>query len=109
MKRARAKPATARTWLALAGLAMLGMMVTPAFGQEKNPGGAVFTRVCESCHGTAASGGQGPPLVPFRKELPELVAIVRQGIGLMPVIPRSAISDEEIAQVHAWLKSLGEQ
>src|SRR5437764_4935336 len=76
---------------------------------DKDAGKAVFARVCESCHGVGASGGQGPALVPYKKELPELVAIVRQGIGLMPSIPRSEISDAEIAQVHAYLKSLGDQ
>src|SRR4051812_31234860 len=67
---------------------------------DKDSGKAVFARVCESCHGVGASGGQGPALVPYKKDLPELVAIVRQGIGLMPEIPRSDISDAEIAQVH---------
>src|SRR3954453_18605398 len=80
-----------------------------AAADDKDAGKAVFQRVCESCHGVGASGGQGPALVPYKKELPELVAIVRQGIGLMPEIPRSDISDAEIAQVHAYLKSLGDQ
>jgi mono/diheme cytochrome c family protein len=84
---------------------------SPAFAQEKDkdPGKVVFARVCESCHGPGASGGQGPALVPFKKDLAELVAIVRQGVGLMPAFPRAEITDAEIAQVHAYLKSLGEQ
>jgi cytochrome c1 len=80
-----------------------------AAADDKDAGKTVFGRVCEACHGVGASGGQGPALVPYEKELPELVAIVRQGIGLMPSIPRSQISDDEIAQVHAYLKSLGDE
>jgi mono/diheme cytochrome c family protein len=79
---------------------------TPALVQQQDAGKAVFARVCESCHGPAGAGGQGPALVPFKKDLPELIAIVRQGVGLMPAIPRSEMSDAEIEQVHAYLKSL---
>jgi mono/diheme cytochrome c family protein len=74
-------------------------------GQEA--GKAAFTRLCETCHGPGGNGaGQGPALVPFNMELPELIGIVRQGVGMMPPIPRSQISDDEIAQIHAYLKSL---
>jgi mono/diheme cytochrome c family protein len=67
---------------------------------------APYTRVCEPCHGSEARGGQGPALVPFKKELTELIEIVRQGLGQMPALPRSEITDAEIEQVRAYLKSL---
>jgi mono/diheme cytochrome c family protein len=44
--------------------------------------------------------------VPFKKELTELIEIVRQGLGQMPALPRSEITDAEIEQVRAYLKSL---
>jgi len=75
--------------------------------EQKNPGEKVFARVCETCHGPKANGdGQGPALVPYNKDLGELTTIVRQGIGLMPGIPRDQISDAEIEQVHVYLKNL---
>jgi mono/diheme cytochrome c family protein len=74
--------------------------------EKKDPGQAAFARVCEGCHGAEARGGQGPALVPYNKELSDLVDIVRSGIGMMPAIPKSEISDEEIAHVHAYLKEL---
>jgi len=95
-------------WLLLTLLASLAIAST-AFADDKEAGKAVFARVCESCHGVAGSGGQGPALVPLTKDLSELVAIVRQGVGLMPSIPKADITDAEIAQVHAFLKSLGEK
>jgi len=88
---------------------MCAVLVPRARADERDAGKSVFARVCESCHGPGASGGQGPALVPFKKDLAELVAIVRQGIGLMPPFPRAEITDAEIAQVHAYLKSLGDQ
>ena len=56
--------------------------------QEK--GKAAYAKAgCETCHGPGGNGnGQGPALVPFTLELPELVTIVRQGVGLMPGTPR---------------------
>jgi mono/diheme cytochrome c family protein len=88
---------------------MCAVLVPRAGADERDAGKVVFARVCESCHGPGASGGQGPALVPFKKDLAELVAIVRLGVGLMPALPRAEITDAEIAQVHAYLKSLGEQ
>ena len=67
---------------------------------------APYTRVCEACHGPEGRGGQGPALVPFKKESTELNEIVRQGIGQMPAFPRTEISDAEIEQVRAYLRSL---
>jgi mono/diheme cytochrome c family protein len=77
-----------------------------AIADEKHPGQVAYVRACESCHGPSGRGAQGPPVVPYKWTLAELAAIIRQGIGLMPVIPRSAISDDEIALVHAYLKQL---
>jgi len=84
-----------------------GILVAAPVLAQPDTGKAVFGRVCESCHGPEANGqGQGRALVPYKKELSELVAIVRQGVGLMPGIPRADISDAEIEQVHAYLKGL---
>lgn len=92
----------------LCGVAILAGLIAsrPAVAQE-DAGKAAYVRVCETCHGPAGKGGgQGPALVPFDIELPELLTIVRQGIGMMPAIPRDRITDEEIAQVRAYLVSL---
>jgi mono/diheme cytochrome c family protein len=91
------------------GWALFGSLILSfrPVSARQDAGKAVFARVCETCHGPGGNGaGQGPALVPFSKELSELVGIVRQGVGMMPAIPRSEISDEEITQVHAYLKSL---
>ena len=71
-------------------------------------GRTAFARAqCESCHGPNANGaGQGPALLPFTKNLQELTGIVRQGIGLMPAISRNNATDEEIADILQYLRSL---
>jgi mono/diheme cytochrome c family protein len=70
------------------------------------PGKAAYAKACEACHGPEGSGGTAQALVPFTLDLQELVAIVRQGIGVMPGIPRDRISDEEIAAIREYLISL---
>jgi mono/diheme cytochrome c family protein len=69
-------------------------------------GRAAYAKACESCHGPEGHGGTAPALVPFTLELSELIAIVRQGIGVMPGIPRDRISDEEISAIRDYLVSL---
>jgi mono/diheme cytochrome c family protein len=78
---------------------------TPA---QIDAGRAAYTKAeCESCHGPGGNGaGQGPALVPYTKGLAELTAIIRQGVGLMPAIPRDLASDAEIDQILQYLKSL---
>ena len=79
-----------------------------AAGDDPPPGKAVYARVCESCHGADGKGGTAPALVPFTLELSELVTIVRQGIGVMPGIPRDRISDAEISAIREYLINLEE-
>ena len=81
----------------------------PAFGQD-DPDKAAYTRACETCHGPAGNGdAQGPPLVPLAQTLAELTAIVRQGVGLMPPMPRSEVSEADIERLYAYLKRLSEE
>ena len=70
------------------------------------PGKAIYARACESCHGSEGPGGTAPALVPFTLELQELMTIVRQGIGVMPGIPRDRVSDAEIAAIRDYLTGL---
>ncbi|MDO8631214.1 MAG: cytochrome c, partial [Phycisphaerales bacterium] len=70
------------------------------------PGEAAFSRVCGQCHGPAGQGAVAPALVPMDRGLPELLDVTREGRGMMPPLSSTTISDEEIAQVVQYLKSL---
>jgi mono/diheme cytochrome c family protein len=70
---------------------------------DKPEGKAAYARTCEACHGPDGAGATAPALVPFTLELSELITIVRQGIGVMPGIPRDRVSDDEIAAIRDYL------
>ena len=80
--------------------------LTPQSAATPVDGKAAYTKSCEACHGVEGRGGTAPALVPFTLELEELIAIVRQGIGVMPGIPRDRISDAEIAAIRDYLIQL---
>ena len=51
-------------------------------------------------------GDIGPRLVPFTWSNLEVFAIVREGNGMMPAMSVRDISDEEVAAVAEYLRSL---
>jgi mono/diheme cytochrome c family protein len=73
---------------------------------EPLPGKVPFDRVCATCHGENAEGGQGPRLAAIALEYDEFLAKVRHGGGEMPAIPKTEITDDEVKQVFEYLKSL---
>ncbi len=70
-------------------------------------GAAVYAQNCLPCHGEAAAGGVGPRLAgnPVLNHNESFQRTVMQGRGAMPGWG-SILKPQEIADVHAWLKSL---
>lgn len=69
-------------------------------------GKQAFDRVCKVCHGEEGRGGAGPTLVPFDRELDDVMTIVREGTGQMPPISAERVSDQELGSIVSYLKSL---
>lgn len=76
-------------------------------------GRAVFMRVgCYTCHGTVGHGGAGARLAPNPLPLPAFIVWVRNGTpgwsvaSGMPAFPVATVTDEELADVRAYLASL---
>ena len=69
---------------------------------------AVFARAgCANCHGDAGQGGPASRLVPMSHQLSEFTKLVRQpASGVMPALTPTLASDAEIADLHAFLRSL---
>jgi mono/diheme cytochrome c family protein len=73
-------------------------------------GQPVFSRLCNSCHPNA-NAGIGPALygAAFADRYPEdaaLAAVIRQGKGGMPGFPAAQLSDQDLANLIAYLRGL---
>ena len=91
------------------GAAMLALaLFVPALAATNAdpPGKAAYDRICSTCHGRDGRGEAGPAIVPLDKDFGEVLAIVREGIGEMPPVGPSTLSDEDIRLVVDYLKSI---
>ncbi|MGE5711098.1 MAG: c-type cytochrome [Nitrospira sp.] len=75
----------------------------PVVGVAKR-GSDIFAHNCQACHGTGAMGGMGPKLAknPILKHEDLFWETVLHGRGPMPAWG-SVLSQQDIADVHAWL------
>jgi mono/diheme cytochrome c family protein len=62
---------------------------------------------CIGCHGANAEGGVGPKLAGTALTLEEVQKVVRNGRAgtAMMAFGESQISDKELTDIYAWLKS----
>jgi mono/diheme cytochrome c family protein len=93
---------------ALAATAFGLWLIAPVLAavNADSPGKAPYDRTCGACHGREGRGEIGPPLVPLDKDFGEVLAIVREGIGEMPPVGPSTLSDEDVRLVVDYLKSI---
>jgi len=62
---------------------------------------------CRRCHGAEGRGTQAAPsLIPFDWSYDEALDLIRHPLCDMPPIPASALSDAEVAQIVAYLKTI---
>lgn len=63
---------------------------------------------CYECHGRAAQGGVGPRLGPDPLPLAFIEKYVRHPTASMPPYTEKTVSDKDLADIYAYLKSLPE-
>src|SRR5262249_22103011 len=100
----------AMTWRVVGLLVLASLFVTPAgaTAQSAEKGQAAYVKHgCWQCHGLAAQGGvTGPKLAPDPMPLVALTAFVRHTRGAMPPYQEAIMSNDDLADIHAWLQSL---
>ncbi len=89
----------------LASAMLVSSLATSALAEDA-PGQKVYDRVCARCHGPAGEGAEAPTLVPLNHTADQVLYIARLGRGEMPPLPKNTISNEEIADVVAYLTTL---
>lgn len=61
---------------------------------------------CVGCHGENAEGSVGPKLAGFSEGWDTFESYVRNGKGEMPKFGTDIVSDQQLADVYAWVTSL---
>jgi mono/diheme cytochrome c family protein len=72
------------------------------------PGERVYDGHCRKCHGPEGRGRgtQGPSLIPFDWSDEDALELIRRPVCDMPPVPESAVSDAQVAQIVAYLKTI---
>jgi mono/diheme cytochrome c family protein len=61
---------------------------------------------CFACHGTAGDNGKAPEVRPLDMSYRHFLTTVRDaGSPIMPKYPAEKISDQDVADIYAWLTS----
>jgi mono/diheme cytochrome c family protein len=79
-----------------------------AIAASAERGKAVFMRAgCWQCHGTAGQGSiAGPKLAPDPLPFESLSAFVRTSSRAMPPFREEVLSDDDLADIYAYLQSI---
>ena len=62
---------------------------------------------CFACHGAQGQGTKlAPQIAPPPLELPALIGYVRQPSGTMPAVSAATVSDQQLSEIYAFLRSV---
>ena len=108
-------PALALGGVTIAAVLALGVATFAARAQEPagDPasGARIYVAVgCFTCHGRAGQGGAfnyaTPALAKLQWPVEALRAFLRVGVNDMPAYAKEVLSDQQVADIHAFLRSL---
>jgi mono/diheme cytochrome c family protein len=94
----------------LAGACMSGALAQEPTGDAAN-GQKIYVAVgCFTCHGRSGQGGNfnyaTPVLAKIQWPVEALRAFLRVGVNDMPAYAKEVLSDQQIGDIHAFLRSL---
>jgi mono/diheme cytochrome c family protein len=80
----------------------------PRMGSAADEAGQrLYDGNCRRCHGPEGRGTkQAPSLIPFDWSYQEALELIRHPVCDMPPVPASAVSDAQVAQIVAYLKTI---
>ena len=89
------------------------LVLAPQAAQAQSPAGSADAgktiwqgQMCNFCHGPAGEGGFGPDLAGRALTPAQFRRAIREPWGLMPAYTESQVSDQAIADLHAYLTRL---
>ena len=74
--------------------------------EDVEAGARVFRTSCALCHGGDATGGLGPDLTASEMTGTEIADLIRTGSDPMPFYQSDIFSNEEVAHIAAFTRSL---
>jgi hypothetical protein len=93
--------------LGLFGLILIGCQSSAAAVGETTRRTGLFTGLpCAGCHGLSAQGQFGPPLAGTSLTFDQVQQQVRSPRDKMPAFDATAVRDDELRHIYAWLTSL---
>jgi len=79
---------------------------TPA-GNAENGKKLFVTYLCWSCHGSLGrAGGAAPAITPSTRSAEDLIKYVRKPRGAMPPYTSKSISDQDLTDIAAYLRTI---
>jgi mono/diheme cytochrome c family protein len=91
----------------MASLPALGLAQTPAAGNAEKGKQLFMKQNCYYCHGTSGQGGRdGARIAQTALNLQGVIRYVRKPAGGMPAFTEKILSDQELTDIYAYLKSL---
>jgi mono/diheme cytochrome c family protein len=75
-------------------------------GNRENGKKLYNDNACYACHGMSAEGGAGPRLGPEAIPFPDFLERVRRPTDVMPPFDEKMISDAEVADIYAFVKTV---
>jgi mono/diheme cytochrome c family protein len=72
----------------------------------EDPGERVYDSNCRRCHGPEGRGARAPTLIPFDWSYAKALDLIRHPLCDMPSFSESDLSDAEVAQIVAYLKTI---
>jgi mono/diheme cytochrome c family protein len=98
---------TIATVLAGAGAGTFAAGQTPPSGNAANGKQLFEKQNCYYCHGTAGQGGRdGARIAATALTVAQFTRYVRRPAGAMPAYTAKLLTDEQLADVYAYLKTL---
>jgi ubiquinol-cytochrome c reductase cytochrome c subunit len=88
-------------------LVTVALLPGAAFAASAEKGKALFvSKGCYECHGFVGQGGAGVKIAPDPLPLAAMTAYVRNTMGNMPPYAAAVLSDQDLADIHAYLESI---
>ena len=88
-------------------MAQTAAPAAPQTGDAANGKKLFVTYLCWSCHGSnGRAGGAAPAITPSTRSAEDLIKYVRKPRGAMPPYTSKSVSDRELTDIAAYLRTI---